>query len=110
MKLYDKGNRIKSYQNFIWTESDQKLFNEGPDEGDKENYIKKMVCNLYIEQIERAGGNLLGTCSCGCLVGDHLHEPQQVPRLGILLVKFLFFSISELHYDNVYIIYISLFS
>jgi hypothetical protein len=46
MKLYDNGNRIKSYHNFILIESDQKLFHEGPDEGDKKNYIKKMVCNL----------------------------------------------------------------
>jgi hypothetical protein len=33
-----------------------------------------MACNLYIEQIERAGGNLLGNCSCGQPVGFHLHE------------------------------------
>jgi hypothetical protein len=30
-----------------------------------------MACNLYIKQIERAGGNLLGNCSCG---QPHLHE------------------------------------
>ena len=44
-----------------------------------------MVCNLYIEQIERAGGNLLGTCSCGQPVGNHIHEPK-APAPGIYRV------------------------
>ena len=37
-------------------------------------HILRMACNLYIEQIERAGGNLLGNCSCGHPVGSHHHE------------------------------------
>jgi hypothetical protein len=42
--------------------------------GHTKTVIPKMACNLYIEQIERAGGNLLGNCSCGQPVGSHLHE------------------------------------
>ena len=45
-------------------------------------HILKIACNLYIEQIERAGGNLLGKCSCGQPVGSHLHEIPPAPAPG----------------------------
>eukprot|EP01036_Dinobryon_divergens_P028045 gene28045-36930_t len=36
---------------------------------------KTSACNLYIEQLEKVGVNLLGNCVCGQPVGQHLHEP-----------------------------------
>ena len=45
---------------------------------------QKMACNFYIEQIERAGGNISGNCSCGQPVGSHLHETPAPTQPGII--------------------------
>ena len=55
-----------------------------------------MACNLYIEQIERASGYLLGNCSCGQPVGSHLHEAQLLLQVIItFLCAYLVTSIPQ---------------
>ena len=60
-------------------------------------HILKMACNLYIEQIERAGGNLLGNCSCGQPVGSHLHEIPPAPTPGYPVNFIELFSLNILY-------------
>ena len=55
---------------------------------------KSSACNLYIEQLDKAGVSVLGICVCRQPVGKHLHEPSTkiVGKIHILSESILTIS------------------